>query len=75
MQHRQLDHQNMTLVAIDDVIDRGRKEDWLELRRSALAERLIMEDILQLCQARLSDPEADIQRYSFWRLYAERHLA
>jgi len=37
MLHRHLNHQTFTLAAIDDVIDRGDKADWLELRRAALA--------------------------------------
>ena len=29
MQHRHLNHQRFTLAAIDDVIRRGRWDDWL----------------------------------------------
>ena len=43
MQHRHLNHQDFTLAAIDDVIDRGTLEDWLELRREVLRNRAVLE--------------------------------
>jgi hypothetical protein len=60
------------LPAIDDVIERGKREDWAQLRSAALAERAIMEDILRISLARVHDPYA--QRFHFWRQYAEQHL-
>jgi hypothetical protein len=33
MLHRHLAHQQFTLAAIDDVIARGKRQDWAELRR------------------------------------------
>lgn len=72
MLHRHLTHQGFTLAAIDDVIARGRRQDWAELRKVALADRTILEKILRVCQAHIADPYA--QRYHFWRHYAERHL-
>jgi hypothetical protein len=38
MLHRHLNHQRYTLGAIDDVIARGRRHDWNELRRAALSD-------------------------------------
>ncbi len=72
MLHRHLNHQNLTLAAIDDVIGRGRRHDWAQLRQAALADRGILEKVLRICQARVADPYA--QRYHFWKHYAERHL-
>ena len=73
MLHRHLNHQDYTLAAIDDVIDRGRRQDWAELRLAALGDRAIMEKVRQVCAARALDDRA--QRYHFWKLYADRHLA
>lgn len=73
MLHRHLNHQDFTLAAIDDVIDRGRRQDWAELRRAALADRVVMEKVCRVCAAHVQDPYA--QRYHFWKRYADRHLA
>jgi hypothetical protein len=73
MLHRHLTHQQFTLAAIDDVIARGKRRDWAELRRAALADRAVLEKALRVCQAHVADPYA--QRYRFWQQYAERHLA
>ncbi len=73
MIHRHLSHQEFTLAAIDDVIGRGNRLDWLQLRRAARNDPEILKKILRVCQAHLADPYA--QRYHFWKLYAERHLA
>jgi hypothetical protein len=41
MLHRHLTHQQLTLAAIDDVIARGKRQDWAALRRAALDDRAI----------------------------------
>ena len=73
MIHRHLTHQQFTLAAIDDLIGRGKRKDWAELRQAALADRAILEKIVRVCQAHIADPYA--QRYHFWKQYAERYLA
>jgi len=73
MHHRHLNHQNLTLAAIDDVIGRGKRLDWVGLRSAALQDRAILEKVLRVCQAHVGDPYA--QRYHFWKHYAERNLA
>lgn len=73
MLHRHLNHQKFTLAAIDDVIGRGKRHDWAELRRAVLRDPLLLEKVLRVCKAHISDPYA--QRYHFWKYYAERHLA
>ena len=72
MLHRHLNHQEYTLAALDDVIDRGKREDWAELRSVALKDRGLMEKILRVALAHAGDPYA--QRNHFWRQYAEQHL-
>ncbi|MCP4417245.1 MAG: hypothetical protein GY805_11530 [Chloroflexi bacterium] len=73
MLHRHLTHQQFTLAAIDDVIARGKRQDWAELRQVALNDQVIMRKISRVCQAHIADPYA--QRYHFWKQYAERHPA
>jgi len=72
MLHRHLNHQEFTLAAIDDLIARGKRSDWAELRRAALADRALMEKVRRVCLAHIADPYA--QRYHFWKHYAERYL-
>ncbi|MBF0460481.1 MAG: hypothetical protein HQL87_03715 [Magnetococcales bacterium] len=73
MQHRHLNQQTFTLAAIDDVIARGGRVDWAELRMAVLANPLLLEKVLTVCLAHVADPYA--QRYHFWKHYAERYLA
>lgn len=73
MRHRHLNHQGFTLAAIDDVIGRGKRRDWAELRRAALLDHALLEKVLRVCAAHAHDPCA--QRYHFWKQYAERYLA
>ena len=73
MIHRHLNHQELSLAAIDDVISRGKRKDWEDLRLAVLTNRVFLEKIRQVCRARIEDPRA--QRYHFWMRYAEEHLA
>jgi hypothetical protein len=73
MQHRHLNHEMFTLAAIDDIIARGKRPDWVALRRAALDDPDLMQKILLVCRANCDDPYA--QRYHFWKHYAEIHLA
>ncbi|MHB8255203.1 MAG: hypothetical protein ACYDEV_16305 [Acidiferrobacter sp.] len=72
MLHRHLNHQLFTLAAIDNVIGRGQRRDWAELRHVALRDRPVLEKVLRVCQAHVDDPYA--QRYHFWKHYAEHYL-
>jgi hypothetical protein len=71
--HRHLDHQESSLAAIDDVISRGKRKDWEDLRLAALANPAFLEKIQQVCRAHIANPRA--QRYHFWMHYAEERLA
>jgi energy-converting hydrogenase A subunit M len=73
MIHRHLDHQELSLAAIDDVISRGKRKDWEELRLAVLASTVFLEKIRQVWRAHIADPRA--QRYHFWMHHAEAHLA
>lgn len=71
MLHRHLNHQELTLAAIDDLIARGKRRDWVELRRAVLTDQKVLEKVLRVCHAHVTDPYD--QRYHFWLHYAERH--
>jgi len=71
MLHRHLNHQRLTFAAIDDVISRGQWRDWADLRRAVLADRTLLNKVMQVCRAHSSDPYA--QRHHFWMRYAEEH--
>ena len=73
MIHRHLNHEELTLAAIDDMISRGKRKDWEELRLAAFGNPVVLERIRRICRARVADPYA--QRYHFWMQYAEEHLA
>jgi len=73
MRHRHLNHQRFTLAAIDDVISRGRWDDWAKLRQAVIEDRCVLDKVEQVCRPYLTDPYA--QRYHFWMHYAKEHRA
>ena len=60
MLHRHLNHQRFTPAAIDNVIARGHWQDWSELRRAVLAERPLLDDVME----RLNRILTDFRRYA-----------
>jgi len=72
MLHRHLDHPDWTLAALDDVIARGRLDDWKELRNAAATRPEVRERILRVCAPHLADRLK--QRHFFWDFYVRRHL-
>lgn len=53
MRHRHLnDDVGYTSAAIDDILDRGSIDDWLELLEAAKADRAIADRIERVCRAR-----------------------
>ena len=73
MLHRHLNHDRLTLAAIDDIILRGGRVDWARLRRAVLEEPAIREKVKRICDANTADPYA--QRYHFWKYYVEHRPA
>jgi len=71
MIHRHLNHQRFTLAAIDDVISRGGWDDWADLRRAVLSDRILLDKVERVCRAHVSAPYA--QRHHFWLNYAATH--
>lgn len=70
MRHRHLNHGRFTLAAIDDVIERGKRESWASLLAAVDASPEIRARVLRVCEAHVSDDFA--QRYHFWNSYASR---
>lgn len=70
MTHRHLNHNGFTLAAIDDVIDRGKRDSWALLLAAVDASPEIRDRVLRVCAAHVSDGYA--QRYHFWNNYASR---
>jgi hypothetical protein len=73
MFHRHLNHSEWTLAAIDDVIARGRLDDWKELRDAADNRTDIRQRILLVAEPHLYDPYA--QRHHFWNRYVRTQFA
>jgi hypothetical protein len=73
MKHRHICSDVLTLAAIDDIIARGGRTDWAELRDAASRDRRIPEKIIRVCAAHANDPGA--QRHYLWRYYAARRVA
>jgi hypothetical protein len=70
MRHRHLIDDQFTAPAVDDLIARGRWDDWVELREAVLHRPDVRATVARLCVARSIDAAA--QRYWFWRRYVER---
>ncbi|MCL2296849.1 MAG: hypothetical protein FWC38_10195 [Proteobacteria bacterium] len=70
MIHRHLNHERFTLAAIDDVIARGRWDDWAQLRRAILEDHALLDKVDKICRSYTDDPYA--QRYHFWKRYVEK---
>ena len=73
MKHRHLNHQALSIAAVDDIIARGKRRDREELRLAVLNSSGVLERVQQVCRAHITDPQA--QRYHFWMHYAKEHLA
>jgi len=71
MEHRHITPKSYTLVAIDDIISRGKTKDWVSFRRDALKDRSLFNKVKKVCLAHIEDPYE--QRYHFWMNYAKKH--
>jgi hypothetical protein len=72
MRHRHLKVVDFSAMSIDDIIERGRWDDWAELRRAAQRNSEIAKSILAVCAAR--DRDLYAQRHHFWKHYAKKFL-
>ena len=70
MKHRNLNHTSLTLAAIDDIVLRGKYEDWVELLDAMEDDPNIREKIRRVCESDKSlRPN---QRYTLWREYVKQ---
>lgn len=70
MKHRHLDHEELAVAAIDDIIERGGNQAWAELCDAVLTDADIRERTHRIATIRTErDPRA--QRFSFWKYYVE----
>ena len=74
MFHRHLNHERLTPAALDDVIDRGTREDWDELARALDGRPDLIEDVHRICRARAQDPTWG-DRHRVWLRYIEHRIA
>lgn len=69
MEHRHINSGVcLSTAAVDDIIDRGGREDWAFLRDAARRDASVMEKIRRVCAAHRLDPRD--QKYYLWSLYA-----
>lgn len=66
MKHRHLDTQEFTLAAIDDIISRGGRNDWIELRDAVRADSTIAVKVKKICDHYANEESL---RYDFWPVY------
>jgi hypothetical protein len=81
MEHRHLIGQSWSLAAIDDIIERGQRDDWARLGRAALEDRTgeVATKIERICAARRVNAEADGERpsqsFTAWECFLARMRA
>lgn len=73
MQHRHLNHQRLSLAAIDDVISRGQWQDWVDLRQAVLSAPALLDKVERVCRPNIVNAYA--QRHHFWMNYVEKQRA
>jgi hypothetical protein len=78
MEHRHLIGDSLSLAAIDDIIERGQRDDWARLGQAALGEGgdKIVKKIERICAARRANAEAEgeqpPQSFTAWECFIAR---
>ena len=78
MEHRHLTQDSLSLAAIDDIIERGGRDDWCRLGRASLDDRTgeITRKIARICAARRANAEAEgeqpSQSFTAWECFLAR---
>jgi hypothetical protein len=70
MQHRHINDIHFSFTAIDSIIERGKVEDWIELREKIAKNHEIAEAVIHVCAHRRKD-EFLGRLYIFWYHYAQ----
>lgn len=71
MIHRHLNPTTLSLAAIDDIIQRGKMDDWKALREAVLGDVSVMDKVERIAQQYIADPYR--QRHHFWNNYVKSH--
>ncbi len=71
MEHRHLEHNDLTLAAIDDIIERGARSAWAELGR-AVENDLVIRARTQYIANNRTRVNPLNQRFAFWKHYVSR---
>jgi hypothetical protein len=78
MEHRHLNGDSLSLAAIDDIIERGQRDDWARLARAAKDDYTgeIANKIERICAARRANAEAEgeppSQSFTAWECFLAR---
>jgi hypothetical protein len=78
MEHRHLIGDSLSLAAIDDIIERGQRDDWARLGRAAMGDHgdEIVSKIERLCEARRANAKAmgeqPSQSFTAWECFIAR---
>ena len=72
MNHRHINTCEYTLAAIDDVIERGVMNDWLELRDAVRSSSRVANDVRKVCEHGQACSDF-ASRYVFWRKYLDQY--
>ena len=64
MQHRHITSDEISVAAIDAIVERGSLEDWCELRAAALSDPAILSKLERVARRRTGERSA--VRYFLW---------
>ena len=70
MNHRHLQHDELTLAAIDDIIERGTRSAWAELGRAVEKDLIVRSKTQQITNSRIKANPLN-QRFAFWNYYVQ----
>jgi hypothetical protein len=71
MIHRHINPTELSLAAIDDIIQRGKMDDWRALRAAVLSDRSVVDKVERITHQYIDDPYR--QRHHFWHHYVKSH--
>jgi hypothetical protein len=68
--HRHLEHNDLTLTAIDDIIERGTRSAWAELGRAVQNDPVVRAKTRRITDNRTTADPLN-QRFAFWGYYVD----
>lgn len=70
MDHRHLQHNNLTLAVIDDIIERGNRVAWAELGSAVQNDPIVRTKTRRVTENRTKADPLN-QRFAFWHHYVD----